>query len=68
MRLQLSLDALFGIVLLAAITASVIIPLHGMFLHYYSMLHSVLMHGYNGTGNASSYSLPYGYSYGVSTQ
>ncbi len=68
MKLQLSFDALFGIVLLAVITASIIIPLHGMFLHYHSMLHSVLLHGYNGTGNASSYSLPYGYSYGVSTQ
>ena len=68
MKLQLSLDALLGIVLLAAITASAIIPLHWMFLHYYSMAQSALLHGYNGTGNASSYSLPYGYSYGVGAQ
>jgi hypothetical protein len=68
MRSQLSFGALFGIVMLAVIAASVVIPMHGMFLHYSSMLDSVTLHGYNGTGNASSYSLPHGYSYGVGNQ
>ncbi len=68
MKLQLSFGALLGIVMLAVVAASIMIPLHSMFQHYSSALGSVWLEGYNGTGNASSYQLPYGYSYGAGAQ